>query len=314
MTVKKHLRNFSVYAAPGETLDLRPGDGIELLTGYSPVEDRFRRDTVSVHLPYCTDWYSVWAGRDVIPEGTPDDDVRYIFYGRDREEIIDSVRRSIEIAAPLGPEYGVIHAGSANIGELLSPVYTDRDEDVLRAFAEILNQAVSGFKGGEPPFRLELENQWWPGLRMLDGSNYRTLCNELEFENWGLCLDTGHLMVATQEAFEECQSIDLLLGIFDRYPADMIDAVDVMHLHCNTSGGYIANYNVPDGFYEWGVNERISEGYGFVCGMDRHLPFSRKEAVRLVERLNPQYVTHEMGAVDPAENHTHYLHQRALFC
>lgn len=311
--VIRHLTNHSVYSLSGEWPDLIPGDGIELLTGYSPVPEHCFGDTVSVHLPYSTDWYSVWTGRLEVPEDTPDDTARFIFYGRDREGIVDSLRTSMEIAAPLRPAYAVLHAGSANLNELLAQSYSDSDDDVLDAFAEAVNRAVSDFPGGEPPFRILFENQWWPGLRMLDGRNYRRLCDRIEFENWGLCLDTGHLLVTTQGSKDECQAVEMLLGIFDRYPKDMIDSIMTVHLHVNTSAGYISNYHVPDGYYDMSLDDRLTEGYRFVCGMDRHLPFTVRGASDLIDRLDPDYVTHEMGAVSREDFARDYRTQRSLF-
>ncbi len=241
------------------------------------------------------------------------DSVLFFSYGRDRESIVRNVREGIVCAAPLDPAYGIIHAGSANIRELFCETYSDKDDDVLRAFAEIVNEAVSVFPGGEPPFKLMFENQWWPGLRMLDGSNYRTLCDRIEFENWGLCLDTGHLMVTTQEAENELQSIDLLLDIFERYPKDMIDDISVIHLHRNESAGYIRGYDAPKDADRMSINDILNIGYGYVTGMDQHRPFTKKDVRRITDFLAPDFVTHEMGAPDVSAREADYQTQRSSF-
>jgi len=223
------------------------------------------------------------------------------------------VRKGIECARPFNPAYGVLHAGSANIDELVSEVYSDTDFDVLTAFAEIVNEAVSTFPNGEPPFRLMFENQWWPGLRMLDGKDYRILKDKIEFENWGLCLDTGHLLVTTQKSKDELQSIDLLTGIFEKYPQEMLDDIGTIHLHVNSSADYIKNYDAPKDFRKMSIGDRLKLGYGFVGGMDQHRPFSVKEVRRITDILKPDYVTHEMGAPDTEAREKHYLQQRSLF-
>ena len=309
----RHLLNHSVYEESGSPPDLIPGDGLELLTGYSPVDPSAWTSAAAVHLPYAIDWYSIWTGRMEVPDDVPEGYIPYYFYGRDREDIVDNIRLAIECAAPLRPAYGVLHAGSANIDELLAQSYSDSDEDVLKAFAEIVNTAVSTFPKGEPPFRLVFENQWWPGLRMLDGKDYRTLCRELEFENWGLCLDTGHLLVTTQRSEGGVQAVELLLDIFDGYPDDMIDSIYAMHLHCNASAGYIAGYPVPAGFKRMSISDRITEGYGFVGGMDRHRPFSVPEVKKITDRIGPEFVNHEMGATDRDEMQRDYRLQRSFF-
>lgn len=292
---------------------LHPGDGVELLTGYFKADPSNFPDAVSVHLPYVVDWYSVWSNRLDIGDQMDDEGVLFFSYGRDRESIVEAVRKGMECARPFEPAYAVLHAGSANIDELFSEHYSDSDFDVLSAFAEIVNDAVSAFPGGEPPFRLMFENQWWPGLRMLDGSDYRILCDKIEFENWGLCLDTGHLLVTTQRSKDELQSIDLLTEIFERYPKDMLDDIGVVHLHVNSSADYIKNYKAPKDVDKMCLNDRLGVGYSFVPGMDQHRPFSVKEVVGLIDLLDPDYVTHEMGASDPVQREADYRQQRSLF-
>ena len=309
----RHLINHSVYHQSGRLPSLCDGDGIELLTGYFETDPKQWPDAVSVHLPYTVDWYSVWKGRLTIPSEMSDDEVRFFSYGRDRQSIVEAVRKGIECARLFDPAYGVLHAGSANIDELLSESYSDTDMDVLKAFAEIVNEAVSVFPNGEPPFRLMFENQWWPGLRMLDDKEYRILCDRIEFENWGLCLDTGHLLVTTQRSRDEMQSIDLLTDIFSGYPEDMIDAIGVIHLHVNSSADYIRNYDAPKDFGAMGINDRLQQGYRFVGGMDQHRPFSVKDVRRITDILRPDYVTHEMGASDTDRREADYHQQRSLF-
>ena len=308
----RHLVNHSVYPQSGKPPSLVPGDGFELLTGYLDIDPSAYPDAVSVHLPYVIDWYGVWKGRLNVDDMS-DEELLFFSYGRDRETMVENVRKGIECASVLKPAYGVIHAGSANMDELFSEKYSDSDYDVLCAFAEIVNEAVSAFPGGEPPFRLAFENLWWPGLRMLDGKGFGILKDRIEFENWGLCLDTGHLLVSTQRSKDELQSIDLLTEIFEGYPQEMLDAIGTIHLHVNSSAGYISNYPTPEGFLGMSINERLNAGYGFVGGMDQHRPFSVKDVRRITDILKPDYVTHEIGAPDSEARERGYHQQRLLF-
>lgn len=309
----RHLVNHSVYKESGAPPELFSGDGIELLTGYSPLQRSVPDGTVSVHLPYAVDWYGVWKGRMDVPDGMSDDEVKFVFYGGDREGISEAMMLGIDIASSIGPEYGVMHAGSADLDDFFSFGRRDRDEDVLSAFAEALNNAVAAFPGGEPPFKLLFENQWWPGLRMLDDKGYRILRDRIEFENWGLCLDTGHLLVATQRSSDEGQAIGILSDVFDGYPEEMIDDIITIHLHTNSSAGYLERYDPPEGFGEMDIGDRLREGSRFVFGIDSHLPFTRKEITEQVERLRPEFVTHEMGAGESRAFQKDYVTQRSLF-
>ncbi|MDR0778856.1 MAG: hypothetical protein LBE48_05430, partial [Methanomassiliicoccaceae archaeon] len=137
-------------------------DGIELLTGY--FDPQIDADHVKgVHLPYATDWYSAWTGDTKYIDTVSDENIRYRSYGRNKDEIIRTVREAIAHASSVRPAYGVFHASNARMDEVMGFVHTDKDDDIIHAVAGILNNAVREFPNGEPPFRILLENLWWPG-------------------------------------------------------------------------------------------------------------------------------------------------------
>lgn len=314
-----HLFNVSVYhsradlgEAAGFCRDGRFADGLELLTGYRPVDSSLKDLTVSVHLPYAVDWYRPYLGQSLFSDDDDADSVRFRGYGRDRGEIVESLRLAMRMAAPLEPAYGVLHACSANEGELLCRDYTDRDVDVVEAFAELLNEAVSAFPRGEPPFMLALENTWWPGLRMTDGRGCGLLEDRLEFENWGICLDTGHLLISMKGSDDEAGALEILNRCADGYPESLVSRIVSMHLHVNTSASVIAGLaDSPDaGIPE---DERFTRAYGLVSRMDQHRPFSDPAVRDYVERLDPDFVVHEMGATAVSDQIRDHILQRSLF-
>ena len=309
----KHLLCDSVYSEDGIIPSMIPDtDGVELLTGYSSVTGYPLEKVSSVHLPYATDWYGIWSGDRKVSDDVDAQSVPYMYYGPDREGIVDNIVRAIEVAEPLHPSYGVFHACSANFDELGPNGYTDDDTDVMHALTEILN-LVAASLGGEMPFPLALENLWWPGFRMLGPSGFRYLEKHLEFDNWCICLDTGHLLIAAGGSDDEIGSIEKLDHIADSYPKDMIDRIRAMHLHNNTSAPFIGSFRLPDGFYDQGHMGRYRAAYRFICDMDQHRPFTDPSIVDYVERLSPDFVNHEMGAVASSERVSDYMIQRSLF-
>jgi hypothetical protein len=292
---------------------LLEGDGIELLTGFSPVPESLRDGTVGVHLPYAIDWYGIWSDEKIVPAEVPDASVPYIYYGRDREEIISNLTEAVRCAAALHPEYAVLHASNANLNELFAYEYNDTDSKVLYAFAEMVNELFSSFPGGQPPFLLLFENTWWPGLRMLDDSDYWLLQRKIEFDNWGICLDTGHLLVSMKSARNESDSIDEMARILDRYPKELIDRIVTMHLHVNSSADPLKDYPRGGGIDSAPIMQRVERAYGYVSSVDQHRPFSLRSVTRLVEMVQPKFVTHEMGAQDPVAKVADYRQQRKLF-
>lgn len=309
----KHLLCDSIYSVdhtiPSMILDT---DGVELLTGHSPVSGYPLEKVSSVHLPYATDWYGIWSGKRGVSDDVDDQSVPFMYYGHDRGSIVRNIADMIGYAAPLRPAYGVFHACNANFDDLSPVGHSESDTDVMYALTEILNDVAASF-GGRMPFALALENLWWPGFRMLDPSGYRYLEGHLEFDDWCICLDTGHLLIAAGGSDDEAGSIEMLNRIADSYPKDMLDRIRAMHLHDNTSGPFIRSFQLPEGFYDHGHMGRYSVAYRFICDMDQHRPFTDPSIVDYVERLSPDFVNHEMGAVASSDRVSDYMIQRSLF-
>lgn len=310
----KHLFSYSVYQKledlstdlSGTFKDIRC-DGLELLTSHQPVDPSYRQYTKTVHLPYTTDWLSAWNGE---PYEMDDYYAKYYMYGKSRADIVSTIRDMISYASEMNPEHGVIHASNVSLKELRKRSYSGNCQEVLGTFAEMMNEAISGMKGNEPPFKLVFENLWWPGLRMLDSSDYRLLEKKLEFENWGICLDTGHLMNTLPDICTESDGIEALLKIFDGYSRDVIDSICAMHFHYSASGEYRKTFEEVE--YDGGpITEFIKGCYHHITTLDQHLPFTDPRCKELVDYIRPDNLIHEL----PGHGHDpllDYTQQRNL--
>lgn len=316
----KHLFNISVYNLPEEighacSVVGSEGshiDGLELLTGYGQVDPSLRRFSTSVHLPYAVDWYGPATGTRPVTLGLNDDDLRFRHYGLDRKGVVDSIHLALRCAEPMDPMYGVLHAGSVNIYEVLSSTYSDSDEKVISVLISILNEVVSDFPDGEPPFTIALENTWWPGLRLLDGSLHEMLELGLEFDDWGICLDTGHILFASKRSIDESAALNILNECADTYSDDLFDRLIAMHLHVNTSSCLIAP-TVLDNGQELPEDERLSRSYERIRSIDQHRPFTSPEVRDYVERLAPEFLVHEMSSPSIPEQIRDHICQASLF-
>jgi len=285
---------------------------VELLTLFEEVPQEYRGISPAVHLPYAIDWYSGWTGK-VDPAGLTDEDVRYVMYGRDRGEAVGNIRSAIAHAAGISPAYGVLHAGSADLDEVMLRRQTGDSREVILAFCEMANQVVSGFKGGEPPFKLAFENLWWPGLRLRDPWEHSLISGHIEFDNWGYCLDTGHLMNTLPDAYDEQTCVERLLGIFDRYPDDMKGRIGTVHLHLSTSAGYRNTFEESPRPPGETIMETLSRSYSHAMSIDQHRPFSTAGCKALVDALAPDFVTHEMVGSGTGDVIGDFIQQRSFF-
>jgi len=310
----KHLFSYSVYQSLTEYSDDLIGsmralgfDGMELLTSYDPVDQSYYRGTETVHLPYSTDWLAAWENRPYPMEGSLN---KFYMYGRDRDEVVSNIRRMISVAAPLKPGHGVIHASNIDIPELIRRDYSRDSRQVLSAFAEMMNESVSGLPGGEPPFRLAFENLWWPGLKLHDDSDFRYLESKIEFENWGICLDTGHLMNSLPKIYSEEDGIEAVLKVIEGYSHDLIDRIGAVHFHYSASAKYRETFE-EESWEDGAVTDFISTAYPHVSRLDQHRPYSLPECKTIVDFVQPDYLIHELGPGD-GDPFSNFIQQRKL--
>ncbi|MDR1954993.1 MAG: sugar phosphate isomerase/epimerase [Candidatus Methanoplasma sp.] len=314
----KHLISYSVYQPledlprNGDGLKEIGCDGVELFTVFEKGPSMYRSISPSVHLPFAIDWYSSWMGL-ADPDEFDEDNVKHLAYGRDRDEIVRNLRASIEYAAEIEPAYGVLHASSTDLDESMLRKQTGDSREILRGFCEMVNRAVSGFRSGEPPFRLAFENLWWPGLRLLDPWEYRFMCSHLEFDNWGFCLDTGHMMNTLQDAYDEQTCVERLLEIFGRYPEEMKERIGTVHLHVSTSAEYRNTFEEVKRPPRETMKETIARVYPHIMKIDQHRPFSGGGCKLLVDELSPDFVTHEMMGSRSEDVIGDFIRQRTFF-
>ncbi len=305
MSGPEHLFNISAYDFDLERIGGGQGmeqlvsshglDGVEMLTGHFPAPVEFKDIVRGVHLPYAVDWYSGWKGLHVF-DGMDETQVAFLCYGRDREDMVRTVRSMILNAVPLEPAYGVMHAASPNIDKVFSQDNGFTDHEVLTAFAELLNDAVSDMPGQRPPFKLALENLWWPGLRLLDRAEVRLLEEKLEFDDWGICLDTGHLMNALRDCRDEEAAVDSALKALDNIGDDAVDRICSMHLHMSLSADYQAESMASgesDEYRMADIKGKLNIAYPHFGRMDWHMPFQTAACAELVDRAAPAHITHE---------------------
>ncbi len=295
----KHLLNFSVYENPDTLSSDVPAtfrkigcDGVELLTGYDRIPETHVGFSASVHLPYAADWRSVWDGEE-IPE-YDSDMAKFLMYGTSRKDIIGNLGKAISVASSLNPPYGVLHAGNVKLHDILKRTKDADDRKVLDSFCEMINTVVSGFPGSKPPFRLAFENLWWPGLRMIDGWEIGYFERKIEFDDWGICLDTGHLLNCLPDIRNEEDAVNSLRKVFEGYGEEIKERICTVHLHMSTSSDYRDSFEDREPKGET-VDDYMIEANTHIGKIDQHRPFNTDGCAELVNILKPDYVTHELN-------------------
>jgi len=318
----KHLLSYSVFqeltdisadvsGIPSFLKNIRC-DGLELFTLFDKVPEIYYPYSVSVHLPYAIDWYRSWCG-GTMDDGYEEGSLDYITFGRNPGEMVSNIRRGIGFATPVHPAYGVIHAGNTDLDQVMHRKHVCDDRAILGSFAEMMNEVVSGYKGGEPPFRLVFENLWWSGLSLTEPWECRMLEDKLEFEDWGLCLDTGHLMNTVPDAYDQSSAIEGAMRIIDHYTDDMRDRITNMHLHYSASAEYRGTFEESDRPDGESFERTLERSFSHVSSIDTHTPFSDPACADLVNAIRPDYVTHEMLSSEGRDPVHDFIQQRAFF-
>ena len=133
------------------------------------------------------------------------------------------------------------------------------------------------------------ENLWWPGLRLTDVRNVKYFFDRVQHKNVGIMLDTGHLMNTNTRLKNEAEGAEYVLKVYEKL-GECRSLVRGVHLSCSLSGAYqrSLSHQVPEKL-------DMETIWRHIGNIDQHKPFHTEAAKRILETINPEYVTHEVG-------------------
>ncbi|WP_421919885.1 hypothetical protein [Marinifilum sp.] len=285
-----------------EYINQRKLDGVELLIGYDHPSDEIPREIVkSIHLPFWLTWLDVWRkGEKAVKSYFPEVKPEYLkFYcgGRNAAEMVQTQKEMWEYASLFHPSHAVIHAAHIELDHTFTRDYTYRNIEVCSCLAEMLNRTAKEFKHGEPPVSIAIENLWWPGLDLLFPAEIDDFAARLEFSNWNILLDTGHLMNTNPALRCEDEAIDFVLDRISRLSKGVQDKIKSLHLNCSLSGEYqlqqIQN-GFPENWEKLTHPEKYLAARNHVLQIDQHLPFKTERVKDIITEIQPEIVVHEL--------------------
>lgn len=286
----------SYYRLPGdneealaEELAAAGLDGIEnLIYGTEPAPVPFRRLTHGVHLAYWPCWLdfyrgdAAWTARNFPTEKA----LRDCFGAKTPEGWIARIRGNIRAALAEEPAYLVWHVQDCATEEAWTRRFHHTDYEVLAATAEIYHACADLIPCG---VRVLFENIFWPGLSDLAPEKVSYFFEALDDEaHTGLLFDTGHFMVTRPDIRTEADGADVICRAVDRL-GSLASLIRGVHLSCSLSGAYQRTYKreMPKPCTPEVILRHI-------CSLDEHRPFATHAAARIIERIAPDYVTHEL--------------------
>jgi hypothetical protein len=172
----------------------------------------------------------------------------------------------------------------------------------LTSFAELLNSTAARFPSKEPPVAIAIENLWWPGLTFVDHTETQMFIEQLNFDNWCFVLDTGHLLNTNWKRKSEMESIHFLDENLKKFPEEIINKIDVLHLSYSNTGKYQAQSiagGLPTDFASLSFGDKYILARDHASRIDQHLPFSSPEINQILDQINPRYIVHEfLGSLE----------------
>lgn len=284
-------------------------DGVELLLGYDSPSNEIPKSIVkSIHLPFWVTWLDVWrkgedAAKYYFPD-TPPENMQFCCGGKNAAEMIASQKKLWQYAAHFNPAHAVLHAAHVELEHAFTRDFTYKSTEVLAGFSEMLNRTAQEFGDGEPPVTLAIENLWWPGLDFLFPAEADDFASRLDFSNWNLLLDTGHLMNTNIALRCEDEAIDFVLDRISRLSKDIQAKIKSLHLNLSLSGEYQTKQvmtGLPMGWPDLSHSYKYSTARKHVLQIDQHLPFKSKRVKEIIQEVAPENVIHEFITKDIEE-------------
>lgn len=294
----KELFNFSIYILEWFENDWQQvADfcqeqgcaGIELLSAgldRDQAKDEIPNDLIKgMHLSYYLNW--------LLSTSTEDNKL-------DLDEIIADYKEELRLASELNVDYVVFHASSVKPEDVFTEDFTYSNLTILSEIAEVANKVMADM---DVEFKLLFENLWWSGLTFLDKKEALEFIYQVDYENVGFLVDTGHLMNTNPKLSTEAEGLDYLEKVLMEFQ-DMADLFYGVHLHKSLSGSYRQQnrarlYNEfkssPD--YE----EKVKVVREFISNVDQHLPFRDESPIEVLDLIDPDYVTHEFTCYEKEE-------------
>ena len=272
-------------------------DGVEGIWAGTGIPSDFSEDVVKgYHLTFFPEWLDFYRGdmEKVYAHFGNDDNVRLAFGSTDPSVILKTFQEDLARALSFHPAYVVFHVTDVSMEENFTYRWLHSDEEIIDASIEMINELL---KKARPTFDFLVENQWWPGFTFTDPALTERLLNGIRYPKKGILLDTGHLMNANPKIRNQKQGIAFIREMLHRH-GSLTENIKGMHFHQSANGQYARNHtgSVPADFPP--VSDylgQLSATYSHILKIDRHLPWTEPGCIELIDRIRPDYLTHEMS-------------------
>lgn len=275
-------------------------DGIELIfNGYADFCSRDREIITGYHLMFYGDWLDFWNGDTAALKRKfgSEKNWRDFFGGSGREALIRQFHADLQCADSLDVKYVVFHVSDVSDEETFTYRWEHTDEEVVDGAAQLINTLLDG---QNYRFEFLLENLNWPGFTFTRPEITARLLSKVNYRNTGIMLDTGHLMCTNPDIVDQDDGFRYIHRMLDEH-GSLCRFIRGVHLHQSVTGEYVKRTLENPPALEADCYKRFAQSYEHICRIDTHQAVSSRAACRLIERVAPEYLVHELKAETPYE-------------
>ena len=186
----------------------------------------------------------------------------------------------------------VFHVSDVSLEEGYTYKWLHSDMEVLDGAIDFINHLLWHV---EPTFDFLVENQWWPGFRFTEPEKTEYLLSRIDYPRVGIMLDTGHLMNANTKICTQADGIAWIMKNIVEH-GELSKRIYGLHFHQSVSGAYVRKHTgfLPPEFTD-DYFHNFSISYPHVQRIDRHLPWTDPNCVKILDAVQPKYLTHELS-------------------
>ncbi len=290
------LQAYGGWEAVKEEVKKLALDGLEFIADPDNLPDDIPLSLVAgYHMTFYVDWLDFWRQDEaaLMRKFGSWETVNEVYRGTSPEDLMRHFREDLALAQRLKAPYMVFHVSDVSLEEGYTYRWLHTDQEVLDGAIEFINLLLDGV---EPTFDFLVENQWWPGFTFTKPEKTEYLLSRIKYPHVGIMLDTGHLMNTNWKLKSQWDGIKYILSMIDKH-GELAKNIYGLHFHQSLSGAYCRKTvgNLPEDF-PLNYNDEFSRNYAHILQIDRHQPWSVEECAMILGRVQPKYLTHEIGS------------------
>ena len=271
-------------------------DGLEFIADPDNLPDDIPLSLVAgYHMTFYVDWLDFWRQNDaaLMHKFGSWETVNEVYRGTKPEDLLRHFREDLALGIRLKAPYMVFHVSDVSLEEGYTYRWLHTDREVLDGAIEFINILLDGV---EPTFDFLVENQWWPGFTFTDPEKTEYLLSHINYPRVGIMLDTGHLMNTNWRIKSQRDGVKYILNMIEKH-GELAKSIYGLHFHQSVSGAYCRKNvgKLPEDF-PLPYNNEFRRNYGHILQIDRHRPWTDPDCVRIIDRVEPKYLTHELSS------------------